>query len=75
MKIKSSFEKHFDILFEGDLTMKNRDTSHWEKNQYTPALLLFAEALEEGTFHYSYESYKYFCNKGLLIYYLTLAFC
>ena len=45
-------------MFEGDLTMKNRDTSHWEKNQYTPALLLFAEALEEGTFHYSYESYK-----------------
>lgn len=38
--------------------MKNRDTSHWEKNQYTSALLLFAEALEEGTFHYSYESYR-----------------
>lgn len=38
--------------------MKKRDISHWEKNQYTSELLLFAEALEEGTFHYSYESYK-----------------
>ena len=38
--------------------MKKRDTSHWEKNNYTPALLLFAETLEEATFHYSYESYK-----------------
>lgn len=38
--------------------MKKRDISHWEKNQYTSGLLLFAEALEEGTFHYSYESYK-----------------
>lgn len=38
--------------------MKKRDISHWQKNEYTSGLLLFAEALEEGTFHYSYESYK-----------------
>ncbi len=38
--------------------MKKRNISHWEKNQYTSALLLFVEALEEGTFHYSFESYR-----------------
>lgn len=38
--------------------MKKRDISHWTKNQYFEGLLLFAQALEEGAFHYSYESYK-----------------
>ncbi|MGI6586725.1 MAG: hypothetical protein ACOX3L_12575 [Lutisporaceae bacterium] len=38
--------------------MKKRSVSHWERNKYFDGLLLFAESLEEGTFHYSYESYK-----------------
>jgi len=38
--------------------MKKRSVSHWERNKYSDGLLLFAESLEEGTFHYSYESYK-----------------
>lgn len=38
--------------------MKKRDVSHWIKNEYFEGLLLFAQALEEGAFYYSYESYK-----------------
>lgn len=38
--------------------MKKRDVSHWIKNEYFEGLLLFAQALEEGTFNYSFESYK-----------------
>lgn len=38
--------------------MKKRDVSHWIKNEHFEGLLLFAQALEEGAFYYSYESYK-----------------
>lgn len=38
--------------------MKRRDVSHWIKNEYFEGLLLFVQAFEEGTFHYSYESYR-----------------
>lgn len=38
--------------------MKKRDVSHWIKNEHLEGLLLFAQALEEGAFYYSYESYK-----------------
>lgn len=38
--------------------MKNRQIAHWSRDKGFEGLLLFAQALEEGTFHYSYESYK-----------------
>lgn len=38
--------------------MKKRNYSQWNKNDYFKGLLLFAQTLEECTFHYSYESYK-----------------
>lgn len=38
--------------------MKKRELTHWTHNKGYDGLLLFAQALEEGTFHYSYESYK-----------------
>ena len=38
--------------------MKKRELTHWTHNKGYNGLLLFAQALEEGTFHYSYESYK-----------------
>ncbi len=47
--------RHF-ILKE--IYMKKRSIIHWEKNQYTKALLLFVQSFEESTFYYSYESYK-----------------
>lgn len=38
--------------------MKKREIEHWTKNEYLRGMLLFAQALEEETFNYSYESYK-----------------
>lgn len=38
--------------------MINKNVSHWRRNKYFEGLLLFAQALAEGTFYYSYESYK-----------------
>ena len=38
--------------------MINKNISHWRRNKYFEGLLLFAQALAEGTFYYSYESYK-----------------
>lgn len=38
--------------------MKKRDFSHWIYDRGFDGLLLFAQTLEECTFHYSYESYK-----------------
>lgn len=38
--------------------MKKRKIEHWTKNRYFRGILLFAQALEEETFNYSYESYK-----------------
>lgn len=38
--------------------MKKRECSHWEKNNYFEGMLLFAQAVEESTFNFSYESYK-----------------
>ena len=38
--------------------MKKRELIQWERNQYFQGLLLFAQTLEESTFHYSYDSYK-----------------
>lgn len=38
--------------------MKKRDISHWTKDNHFEGMLLFAQTLEESTFHYSYESYK-----------------
>lgn len=38
--------------------MKKRELVQWEKNNYFEGMLLFAQALEEGAFHCSYESYR-----------------
>ena len=38
--------------------MKKREIEHWTRNEYLRGMLLFAQALEEETFNYSYESYK-----------------
>lgn len=38
--------------------MINKNVSHWRRSKYFEGLLLFAQALAEGTFYYSYESYK-----------------
>lgn len=38
--------------------MKKREITHWTKNKYLKGMLLFAQAIEEETFNYSYESYK-----------------
>lgn len=38
--------------------MKKHILTQWERNQYFNGLLLFAQTLEESTFHYSYDSYK-----------------
>ena len=38
--------------------MKKREIAHWTKNEYLKGMLLFAQALEEETFNYSYESYR-----------------
>lgn len=38
--------------------MRKRGIEHWTRNEYLSGMLLFAQALEEETFNYSYESYK-----------------
>lgn len=38
--------------------MKQRDVSHWVKNDLFQGVLLFVQTIEECTFQYSYESYK-----------------
>ena len=38
--------------------MKKREIEHWTRNEYLRGMLLFAQALEEETFNYSYASYK-----------------
>ena len=38
--------------------MKKREISHWAQGDHFEGMLLFAQTLEESTFHYSYESYK-----------------
>lgn len=37
--------------------MKKRGIEHWTRNEYLRGMLLFAQALEEETFNYSYESH------------------
>ena len=39
--------------------MKNNDISHWEKNEFYFNLLMFVETIDEASFSYSFESYKY----------------
>lgn len=38
--------------------MKKQNVEHWIVNEYIDGMLLFAQALEEETFNYSYESYR-----------------